>query len=200
MPDRPVPQYDSVEEEALAALADEADEDLCEECGEPGTEDGTYCEPCKIGLNNMVMLACPFCPQWSGTACAHLVLVVDGAAGWVDVPVDEEDLPWLDDHGASPDAWTDGEVAAVFGELASLAEMYETPRVVSHVGEFYERLGSLMETPVVLRDGINAMAIYSERHRDQARAELEAIIQKLAEGFERLVAYRRSSSGALTDA
>lgn len=196
MPDRPVPHYDSVEEEALAALADDADEDLCEECGEPGTEDGTYCYQCKVGLSNAGMLACPFCPQWSGSACAHLVLVVDGESGWIDVPVHDEDLPWLDDDGASPDAWTAGEIQAVFGDLAPLAEMYETPRCRPHIGEFYERLAGQMRAPVVVQDGINAMAVYSEHHRETARSEVEAIVQRLAQGFERLAARRRSHSGA----
>jgi hypothetical protein len=119
--------------------------------------------------------------------------VVDGEAGWVEVPVDEEELPWLDDGGASPDAWTDGEGAAVFGELAPLAETYETPRLTPHLGELYERLAGLMTTPVVLRDGINAMALYSD-WRDGAEAEVRVILGKLADGFGRLAANRRSTS------
>jgi hypothetical protein len=117
--------------------------------------------------------------------------VVDGEAGWIDVPVHAEELPWLDDDGASPDAWAEGEIQAVFGELASLAEMYETPRGEPDLGEFYERVAGLLSAPVVVEDGINAMAVYSEHHRDEAREEARAIIGRLAEGFGRLVAYRR---------
>lgn len=198
MPDRPVPHYDSVEEEALAALADEDDADLCDECGGPGTEDGIHCFQCKIGLSNAAMLACPFCPTTSGSTCPHLVAVVEGEAGWVEVPVDEDELPCLDDDGASPDDWADGEVAAIFGELAPLAGTYESPGLTPHLGELYERLAGLMTTPVVPRTGINAMALYSDQ-RDGAVDEIRAIVGGLAAGFERLAVRRRASGGGDTD-
>jgi hypothetical protein len=192
--------FASLEDEALAALADEEDVDCCEECGESGTEDGTYCEPCMVELSNLARLACPFCPQWSWNDCEHLVLIVDGESGWIDVPVHDEDLPWLDDDGASPDAWTAGEIQAVFGDLAPLAELYETPRCAPHIGDLYERLAGQIAAPVVVQDGINAMAVYAERDREAARSEVEAIVRRLAQGFERLAAHRRSSSGADTHA
>jgi hypothetical protein len=153
------------------------------------------CYPCKVGLTNAGMLACPFCPQWSGTACAHLVLVVDGESGWIDVPVHEDELPWLADGDVSPDAWAAGEIQAVFEDLAPLAEMYETPRCVPHIGDLYERLAGLIAIPVLVLDGINAVAVYSDHHREAARSEVEALIQKLADSFDRLAVHRRSLSG-----
>jgi hypothetical protein len=188
MPDQPIRVDASLAEEALAALADD-DEDRCEECGEIGTENGTYCYPCLEGLTNEGSLDCPFCQKSSSDHCAHLVLGQDSSGDWVFVPADEADLPRLDD-GASADAWGDGEIQAVFGELGLLVEAYETPSSEPDPGDFYTRLAALMSTTVVVRDGIGVMALYFEHHRDEARAEVEAIIRKVAEGFERLAVYR----------
>src|SRR5262249_15330445 len=130
----------------------------------------------------------PFCQKSSADHCEHLVLGQDSTYGWVYVPVDECELPWLDDDGASSDAGGDGEIRAVFGELVPLVAF-------ESLGDFYTRLAPLMATPVVLCEGINVMAIYSEHHRDEARAEVGAIIRRLADGFERLAVRRRSPCG-----
>lgn len=193
MPDRPVKTFASLEEAALDALADEDDEDLCEACGEPGTEDGTYCLQCKIGLGNNEALACPFCVRPSHE-CEHRVFVADGETGWVQVPVVLNDLPFLEDDGGQGPDWLDGERQEVFGDLAALAGTYEQPCGEPYLTDFYECLAALLAAPVVVCDGVNAVAAYSEHDRDAAYAEAEAIIGRLAEAFERLAARRCAAS------
>jgi hypothetical protein len=164
----------------------------CEGCGQPLGSD-FRCVECQYSY-------CPFCQAGHWEACEHLLTAVDYDApeGWAEPPFEQHEIPRLP-RGVRLSDYDDSRQHEVFGNLSPLLGAWRADgsAEAEQVDQYrlFELLLARLSVPVEPGSEIPIQsALQSGRYGyfttrpDDARAEISALLGRLAKGFQRLVA------------
>jgi hypothetical protein len=177
-------------------LCPDCDAPRCADCGER-LEENNLCPTCNADATR-----CPYCGSWShgeagGRAgCEHYLAGWNDDQGLIDPPFDPDALPVLP---ANPEAWSDAQKRAAFGDLRTVAQACEDASDPGQPVDAYTLYGELVERLAAPLSRVSAGQSWAPGlgtanvdwytpAPERARAELAALVARLAEGFRRLQA------------